>query len=79
MNSPVSICPVPTESRLPPRRALRIFREAGQTGRHWPSRLLMAKGGTVVRSRCITWKSCGLSESSFLGAGVLLFLFPPGW
>lgn len=27
----------------------------------------------------VTWKSCGLSDSGFLGAGVLLFLLPPGW
>lgn len=27
----------------------------------------------------VTWKSCGLSDSSFLGGAELLFLLPPGW
>lgn len=40
----------------------------GRRGRLW------LKGEAAV-----TWKSCGLSDSSFLGAGALLFLLPPGW
>lgn len=52
-----------------------IFPNAGQTG--CPA--LAAVGGLRRRQSSVTWKSCGLSDSSFLGAGVLLFLLLPGW
>lgn len=68
MASPSSTCQDPGEPAPTLGPAPRLHRQVS-----------CLRGCLWLKEAAVTWKSCGLSDSSFLGAGVLFFLLPPGW